>query len=251
MRQGFVTLASGRDESRIAAGNGIVGSFSGPALESATPQDRLGVLQIALDEQLLFARRSREVHDDHLAAKTEEDVVTGVNNTAGGVEDEFALRICFEVGENLVESGDFFGEVLGFALGVGGAVRPTHPRGDAVDAGVSAGLENGSEARLDFVVAADGGASARGEVLRPMAFSGTRHADEGEAQRRLLRIGGHKELKSVIDFREPKNAKENGRARAEAHNYLSVPLENEINGSPKFAGISRFAGIGREVLRTR
>ena len=250
MRQGFVTLASGRDESRIAAGNGVVGSFSGPGLESATPQDRLGVLQIALDEQLLFARRSRNVDDDHLAAKTEEDVVTGVDDAAGGVEDEFALGICCEVGENLVESGDFFGEVLGFALGVGGAVRPTHPRGDTIDAGVSAGLENGSEARLDLVVAADGGASARGEVLRPMAFSGTGHADEGEAQRRLLRIGGHKELKSLNDFREPKNAKENSRGRAEARSYLSVSLKNGVNGSRKSAGMSRFTGTGLEAFRT-
>jgi len=250
MRQGFVTLASGRDESRITAGNGVVGSFSGPGPESATPQDRLGVLQIALDEQLLFARRSRDVDDDHLPAKTEEDVVAGVDDTAGGVEDEFAPGIRFEVGENLVESGDFFGEVLRFALGVGGAVGPTHPRGDAIDAGVSAGLENASEARLDLVVATDGRASARREVLRPMAFSGTGHADEGEAQRRLLRIGGHKELKSVIDFREPKNAKENGSGRAEAHSYLSVPLKNGINGSRKFAEMSRFTGTGMEALRT-
>jgi hypothetical protein len=250
MRQGFVTLASGRDESRIAASNGVVGSFSEPGQESATPQDRLGVLQIALDEQLLFARRSREVDDDHLAAKTEEDVVTGVDDTAGGVKDQFALAIGFEVGENLVQSGDFFGEVLGFALRIGGAVRPTHPSGDTIDAGVSAGLENGSEARLDLVVAADGGASARCEVLRPMAFSGTGHADEGEAQRRLLRIGGHKEPKSVIDFREPKNAKENGRGRPEAHSYLSVSLKNGINGSRKSAEMSRFTGTGMEALRT-
>jgi hypothetical protein len=83
-----------------------------------------------------------------------------------------------------------------------------------------------------------------------MAFSGTGHADEGEAQRRLLRIGGHKELKSVIDFREAKNAKEHGGRGTEAHSYLSVPLKNGINGSGKFAEISRFTGVGREAFHT-
>ena len=194
MRQCFVTLAACRDKSRIAAGDGIVGSFPVPGLESATPQHGFGVLQIARDEQLLLVGGSSEVDDGHLAAQAQQNIVAGVDNAAGGVEDEFALGMFLEIGEDLVEGGDFLGEVSGFAPGVGGAVGPAHPRGHAIDAGVTAGLESGGEAELDFVVATHGGASVGREVLCPMTLSRAGHANESEAQR-LFRIRRHRGTK--------------------------------------------------------
>ena len=196
MCQSFIALAARRDESRIAAGNRIVRVFWRARLKRPTPQHRFGILQIALDEQLLFVRGCGDVDNGHLAAQAQEDVVAGVDDASGGVENEFTLRVLFEIAEDLVESGDFFGKILGFAFGVGRTVGPAHPGGYAVDAGVSPRLENASEPGFDFVVAADGRAAVGGKVFRPMAFSSARHANQGEAQR-SMRISRHNELKSL------------------------------------------------------
>ncbi|HXP23370.1 MAG TPA: hypothetical protein VN807_04485, partial [Candidatus Sulfotelmatobacter sp.] len=49
---------------------------------------------------------------------------------------------------------------------------------------------------FDFVVAADGGTAMGCKIFRPMAFSGSGHADHGKAQR-SMRIRRHNELKSL------------------------------------------------------
>ena len=101
-----------------------------------------------------------------------------MNDAACGVKNQGAGRIFFEASEDFVERRDFFGEILRFALGVGGAVGPTHPCGDTVDAPETASLESGSEAGFDEVVARDRGKSRGGQMLGPIGFPGTRHADE-------------------------------------------------------------------------
>jgi len=198
MSEGFVALTARRDKNRIAAEDGQPGRFSGMRTKSALPQNRLGIPEVALDEQLHFAVRGGEVSDGHLAAQSMEGVIAGGNDAAGCVEDEFAFRILFEAGENLIEDSHFLGEILRFAFEVSWTVRPTHPGGNAVDAGVSTLFKDGGEARFDLVVAADGRTSECGEIFCPMGFAGTGHADESEAQR-LVRIGPHRELESVCE----------------------------------------------------
>ena len=100
-----------------------------------------------------------------------ESVIAGGDDTAAGIQNEVARGILLEAGKDFVEDGDFLREVLGFALGVRGTVRPTHPGRDAVDAGVIAGGENGTETRFDLIVTADGGTSQSEKIFCPMGFA--------------------------------------------------------------------------------
>jgi len=54
LSEGFVALAARRDENRIAADDGLVGRFSGMGTKSTLPQNWLGVLEVALNEELDF-----------------------------------------------------------------------------------------------------------------------------------------------------------------------------------------------------
>jgi hypothetical protein len=123
-----------------------------------------------------------------------EDVIAGADDAAGGVEDEFAMGIFFERGENFVECGNLLAKIFGFVLGVSGLVGPTHPGGNAVDGLVATGLENGGEASFDGVVTADRGAAECGKILGPMGFSGAGHTNKRETKR-LVRLRPHKEFR--------------------------------------------------------
>ena len=199
MSKGFVALTASRNKKRITADHGIVGSFSGSRLKDALPQDRLGIPEVALDEQLNFGFGGSEVDDSHLAAQAMQDVIPGTDNAAGGVEDKFAFRISLEGGKHFIEGSDFFAQVFGFALGIGGTVRPAHPSGDTVDAFVAAGVKDRGEAGFDRVVATDGGATESGKIFRPVGFAGTGHADQGETER-LVRMRPHRESKILPRF---------------------------------------------------
>lgn len=142
MGEGFVALTPGGNEKRVATDDGVVRSLARTRLENTLPQDRFRIAEIALDEQFGFILGSSEIDDGHAATETVEDVIPGTDDAAGGVEHEFALGVLFESGEDFVEDVDFFREILGFALGIGGAVGPAHPSRDTVDAGVAAGFEN-------------------------------------------------------------------------------------------------------------
>ena len=206
MSEGFVALAARGDKKRIAAHDGLLRRFSGMGTKRTLPEHRLGILEIAADEKLHFVIGRGEINDSHLAAQAVKRVIAGGDDATGGVEDEIAIGIFLKRREHFIEDGDFFREVLRFALGVSRAVRPAHPRCYAINAGVAAGFQNGSEARFDFVVAADRGAAESREIFRPVGFAGSGHADERKAKR-LIGMCRHVELKSVKDAGEERNKK--------------------------------------------
>ena len=180
MRESFVALAACGDENRVAADNGLLRRFSGARTKRPLPQDGLGILEITMNKELDFVAGCGEIDDGHLAAKTMERVIASGDYAAAGVQNKIALGILFEPGENFVEHGDFFGQVLIFALRIGGRIGPAHPGRDTVDARVAAGFEDGSEASFDLIVAADGWTAERGEIFGPVRFTRTRHTDESE-----------------------------------------------------------------------
>ena len=141
-----------------------------------------------------------------------EGVIAGGNDAASGVQNEFALGVLLQIGENFVEDGNFFGEVVCFALGIVRTVWPAHPSRDAVDAIEAARFEERGKARFDLVVAANGGASEGGEVFCPMGFTGTGHADESETER-LIRMRPHRESEIVKDAAHAKKYKRNWKWR--------------------------------------
>jgi hypothetical protein len=189
--QSFVALTARGYESGITAFDGFVWRFAFARLKSAAPKNRLRIVKIAIDEKLLFVRGDRQVNHEHLLAKTMEKVVANVDDAAGGVENQFMLRMLFQAGENRVQGGDFLGQISGFALGIGGLIGPAHPGGDAVDAGVAADPEVRLEAFLDLRVATDEGVTGGRNAAGPIGLSRAGHADQGEAQR-LIGIRPHR-----------------------------------------------------------
>ena len=167
-------------------------------MKGTLPENRLGILKIALNEELDFVMRSSEVEHGHLAAEAVKRVIAGGDDTAGGVEYEFAMGIVLKAGEDVVKDRDFFGEILGFAFGIGGAIRPTHPSRNTIDASEATRLQDGSETGFDLIIAAHGGTAQSCKIFGPVGFTGTGHADEGETQG-LIRMRPHGELKSVKD----------------------------------------------------
>jgi hypothetical protein len=226
MSEGFVALTARCDENRIAADDGLLGSFSGMGTKSALPQNGFGVLEVALNENLDFFGSDGEINNGHLAAKAMEGVIAGGNDAAGSVENELALGVLFEAGENFIEDGDFLGEVLCFALEVSRAVRPTHPGGNAVDAAISTRVEGRSEACFDLIVAAHGGASKSGKIFCPMGLARTGHADESETKR-LIRIRPHGELESLRDTRQAKEYKRRWERDSRLRITERVPLPGQ------------------------
>jgi len=180
MSKGFVAQAARGDENRIAADDGLLWRFSGTCAEAALPKNGLGVLEITLNEELHLLGRGGEVDDRHLAAEAVEGVIAGGNDTSSGVEDEVPLGVLLKTGQDFVENSDFCGEILRLALGIYGAVRPTHPGCNTVDAGVAPRPENGGQARFNLIIAADGGTAERRKIFCPMGFAGTGHTDESE-----------------------------------------------------------------------
>jgi len=218
----FVAQAAGFDKTWVAANNGIVRRFAGARLENPLPQDGLGILEITLNKKFDLFSGGSEVDDRHVAAEAMEDVIAGADDAAGRIENELALRILFEVGEDFVEDVDLFREVLGLAFRIGGTVGPAHPRGDAIDAGVPARFEDWSEAEFDLVVTADGGTTEDSEILGPVGFAGTGHADQGKAKR-LIRMRPH---------REPTILREDRRAKK----YKREELRREVPVNGTFGG---------------
>src|SRR5215469_4926991 len=107
-------------------------ALAGP--KGAAPEDRLGIFEITADQKPLLASGGGEVDDEHLLAEAIEEMIAGVDDAAGGVEDKFVIKIFFKVVEDFVKGADLLGEVGGFALGISWTVGPAHPGGDAVDA---------------------------------------------------------------------------------------------------------------------
>ncbi len=103
-----------------------------------------------------------------------------MDNTAGSVKNQPAVRVLLKAGQNFIQRRNFFGKVLGFALGVGGTVRPAHPRGDTIDAPKTAGLQGAQgELRSDRQRKwRDIGKQMSG----PIGFAGTGHADERKTE---------------------------------------------------------------------
>ena len=180
MSEGFVALTARGDEKRIAADDGLLWRFSGMSAKRALPQDRLGVVQIALNKQLYFFIGNGQIDDGHLATQAVKGVIAGGDDAAAGVQNEITIGVALKAGEDFIEDGNFFGEILRFSLGICGAVRPTHPGGDAINAGIATRIEDRGEARFDLIVAADGGTAESSEILGPVGFAGTRHTDESE-----------------------------------------------------------------------
>ncbi len=148
--------------------------------KNTLPENGLGILEVTLYEELDFLGGRSQIDNGHLAAQAVEGVVARGNDAAGGIEDEFALWIFFETGEDFVEDGDFFSKVLRFTLEVGGAVRPAHPRRNAVDTRIAAGREDRSEASFDLIVATDRGTAESREIFGPVGFARAGHSDESE-----------------------------------------------------------------------
>jgi len=121
-----------------------------------------------------------------------QDVIASADDAAGGVDDEFAVRILFEGRQLFVERGDFFSQIVRFALGIRWTIGPAHPCGNTVDALIPTGFEDGGETSFDQVVAANRGTAESVEILDPMGFAGAGHADEREAKR-LIGIRPHGE----------------------------------------------------------
>lgn len=142
MGEGLVATAACGDEQGIATDDGLLRRFSWVGAERTLPKDRLRFLEIALDEELYFVPGSGEVDNPHLAAEAVKDVIASDDDAAARVEDQVAVRIVLQMGENFIEDGDFLTEVFGFALRVSRAVWPAHPSGNTVDAGVAARPED-------------------------------------------------------------------------------------------------------------
>lgn len=178
--ESLIALAARGDENRVAADDGLLRRFSGTRTKRTLPEHGLGILKITTNEELDFFAGCGEIDDGHLTAEAMEGVIAGGDDAAAGVQNEIALGILFETGENFVEDGNFFGQVLVFALRIGGCIGPAHPGRDTIDASVAAGFEDGSETSFDLIVAADGGTAERGEIFGPVRFTRTRHTDERE-----------------------------------------------------------------------
>lgn len=180
MSDSFVALAARGDESRITADDRSLRRFSGKLTKDTLPENGFGILKVALDEELHFIVGGCEIDDGHLATQAVQRVIAGGDDTAGGIQNEIAFGIFLEIRKDLVEDGNFFGEILGFAFEVRGAVWPAHPGGDAVNAGITTFGEDWREARFDLVVATDRWTTESGEIFGPVGFTGARHTNECE-----------------------------------------------------------------------
>jgi hypothetical protein len=198
MRERLVALPAGGDKSRITARDSIVWRFPRARLKGTAPEDGLRVFQVAANEELLLVVRGGEMDDDHLAAETVKEMVAGVDDAAAGVEDEIVTGIFFEAGQNFVKRGNFFGQIASLVLGIGRTIGPSHPSGHTVDAGVTSGSQDGSEAFFNLAVGGDRRIASSGNALGPIGLAGTRHADQGNPQR-LIRMRPHKESRIVSE----------------------------------------------------
>lgn len=96
MGNGFVAPAARSDEKRIAADDSLLRRFAGMGTKSALPKDGLGVLKIALDEELDFFVGRGEIDHGHLAAEAMESMIAGGDDAAGCVQNQVAPGIFFE-----------------------------------------------------------------------------------------------------------------------------------------------------------
>jgi hypothetical protein len=181
MSESFVAAAARRDEERIAADDGLARGFSGFRAEGALPKDGLGFLEIPSDEELHLVAGGGEIDNRHLAAEAMEDVIASDDDTAARVEDKVAVRIVLEIREGFIKDGDLCGEVFGFTVSVGRAVRPTHPSCNTLDACVAARSEDRSQAGFDLIIARDRGTADGSEIFCPVRFPGAGHTDQSEA----------------------------------------------------------------------
>ena len=193
VRESLITPTAGRDEERVTTDDGIVGSFAGPLMKHPLPQNRLGIAKVALDQEVDFLVGSGEIDDGGEFAKAMQDVIAGTNYAASRVDDEFAMRVSFEGGQEIIERGDFFAQVFGFTLTIRGTVGPSHPSSDAVDPFVATCFEDWGETGFNLIVTADRGTSEGIEIFDPMRLAGPGHANEREAKG-LVGIRPHGEL---------------------------------------------------------
>src|SRR6202521_2427180 len=157
----FVAVTPGHNQCGIAPRNGFVPGFARSRLKGTAPKDRLGIRQIALDEELLLGRRRRQIDHGHLPPQPHQQIVSRVDHTSGRIENQFLLPFLFQRGQDLVKRVNLFGEIVGFASDIAGTIWPTHPRSTAFDSSITGGGEPSCQALLDAVVTGDGGAAGR------------------------------------------------------------------------------------------
>src|SRR6267143_5028945 len=129
MRKRFVAPPARGDQRRIAARDGFARRFPGPRLKRAAPQYRLGIIQISFDQELLLLRRGREIHDGHLLPQAHQQIVPNVAEAPSGIEHQRFFAVLVKFRQDFVECVNLLCQVVGFALPIGRAVRPAHPRG--------------------------------------------------------------------------------------------------------------------------
>jgi hypothetical protein len=102
MSKGLVATAAGGDEEGIATHDGLLRLLTWARAERALPKDRLGFLEIALDQELHFVAGSGEVDNCHLPPETVKDMIASDDDAATCVEDEVAVTMVLEIGENFI-----------------------------------------------------------------------------------------------------------------------------------------------------
>src|SRR6267378_4077271 len=157
VRKCLVTLAARGDQRWIAARNGFARRFLGLWLKRAAPQYRFGIGQISFDQELLLSRRGREIDNGHLPPQAHQQIVSSVDEAPGGIEHQGFFTVLLKLRQDFVEGVNFLRQVVGFALPIGEAVRPAHPRGHTVDSGEPAGGEARCKLLLDAAVAGNCG----------------------------------------------------------------------------------------------
>src|SRR5712664_906817 len=182
MRERFITLAPRGNQSRITPRDRLAGFFARLWLKRAAPQYGLRIIQISVDQELLFLRGSRQMHYRHLAPQAHQQMIAGINDASRCIEHQGFLRLILEFRQDFIQRMNFLGQVLGLAFRVRRGIRPAHPRGDAVDALVTASRELFLQFFFDSVVAGNRGITARRQPSGPECFSSTGHSDERQAK---------------------------------------------------------------------
>ena len=156
MRQRFVAPPPPLHQRRVTPRDGLARGLSVLRLKRAAPQHRLRVVQISFDQQLALLLRRRQIHNRHLPPQAHQQMIPRVNHAAGGIQHQGGVPLLFKLLQDFVKGVNLFGQILGFPLRVGRAVRPAHPRGHAVDSRIPARSQPWRQALLNLVVAKDG-----------------------------------------------------------------------------------------------
>ena len=81
-------------------------------LKRAAPQNRLRIAEIPFDQQLLFGFGCREIHNGHQFSQPVQQMIPGIDDAAGRIQNQRLLRPPLKVTKNFVQRCNFFCEVL-------------------------------------------------------------------------------------------------------------------------------------------